>query len=564
MEENKNYKIGLGLVKEKKFLEAQQFFRKCLEEEPNNINAYYQLLMNAAILKDYNEYKSICMKLREFDNPRIVNNANYCLYLLQYISDEKSDIEINVEDILLEPEEKERNQIRQYVYNRNFRIAGDKLHDRFLSGAQDDKLETLLESKLIALTRRNRNKKHDNYRDLMAIKYYEKLLYLLSERERLNIATKHERYLKKICLQYVILSKGEEIEFNSNFQGSLFELIESGNYLGALNQSINYNKTHNNPTENNLFTLALADLCWLYKKLYHQKEVDNKLKEENKFNQEISNFYKKLLIQRRVRILGKGVSESDLEQLKAYDDDNSRVEIIPIKDENNNDRYAVIYKENHEYKGDIDKADKLFNNKKYSRAIEEYLKILQSNDVYPDYIYKNLANAYYNTKEYKGAVIFGRLALNVENDLEKREEIANTIKELKQVEKDKSLPKEERELQQFSPTKTQNVYNFKSVNDYVIENNLDVTTACSQLGISEEDANKFKLIYAREYYKCHMEKLGNLFIKSVEESSEKSDEVNILLRNIKKMKGVYLKKPISNEYNLPFNIQPERKKGPSY
>lgn len=41
MEENKNYKIGLDLVKEKKFLEAQQFFRKCLEEEPNNINTYY-------------------------------------------------------------------------------------------------------------------------------------------------------------------------------------------------------------------------------------------------------------------------------------------------------------------------------------------------------------------------------------------------------------------------------------------------------------------------------------------------------------------------------------------
>ena len=119
---------------------------------------------------------------------------------------------------------------------------------------------------------------------------------------------------------------------------------------------------------------------------------------------------------------------------------------------------------------------------------------------------------------------------------------------------------EDRKINLSNEEETGNPIDFSAINDYIIASQLDVTTAGYELGLSEDDIDIVKLIYAREYYKAHAEQIADLFIKSVIKSKNRSSEVNSLLDKINKAKSLYKKHPATNDYNIPFNIKPEGKK----
>ena len=566
-ESEKYYEIGLNFVKEKNFCEAEPYFKKCLELDPKNANAYYQLLMNAAALGNHETYLEICNKLKEFDDPRVVSNANYYLYFLQFLGGPRYAADISLNDMLLGEDEEERNYIRERVYLKNFKGAGNILHNRFIAGSKDNKVETLLESKLISLAKKDYHKNKEKYLDLIAVKNYHKILSLITRREKLHMATRTELYFKKLCQFYILLSKGEEIEVYDQPEKDLFKLINSGNFDEALEQSKLFNERHDQKDDDNPFTPMLKDICYLRDRLENQKRVNAELKKSGKYRQDISNFYKNLISLRGARILGEMSQESDVEQLFAYNTEKNQVKAVRIKDENNNDRVAIINKEyDPDYEINLEMANDFFKKEKYRLAIREYTRVIETTDDYPDYIYERLAIAFYNIKDISRALIYTRLAFNVEKDKEKRDSLILLAKKLKSVKdrtnKGETTPeKEVKEEIEIVPIS--DVNDFNSINNYIIKNDLDVTTAGQQLGLSESEINMIKLIYAEELYRAHYEMGGDKFIESVEQSPSKTENVIGRLKRVKEMKRVYLNKSISNQYNIPFNIKPEIK-GRSY
>ena len=72
-------------------------------------------------------------------------------------------------------------------------------------------------------------------------------------------------------------------------------------------------------------------------------------------------------------------------------------------------------------------ADKLYENGNYALAIREYIKIMETSDDYPSYVYYNIGLAYLRLNDRKMALNYFRIANDLfVNDIE----ITNLINEL--------------------------------------------------------------------------------------------------------------------------------------
>ena len=74
-----------------------------------------------------------------------------------------------------------------------------------------------------------------------------------------------------------------------------------------------------------------------------------------------------------------------------------------------------------------------------------------------------------------------------------------------------------------------NVPNFDKIIEYVREKKIDLETAGRELGLSNEQVDFIKLIYARELYKQGDIEKGNYYLNSVEKTSGKTSDVTRLL-----------------------------------
>ena len=73
------------------------------------------------------------------------------------------------------------------------------------------------------------------------------------------------------------------------------------------------------------------------------------------------------------------------------------------------------------------------------------------------------------------------------------------------------------------------VPNFDEIISYVQDNKVDLETAGKELGLTNEQIDFIKLIYAREFYKQGDIERGNYYLNSVEKTSGKTSDVTRLL-----------------------------------
>ena len=78
-EENNIYKKGKDFYDEKNYAEAESFFRKALELNPNNINAYLFLAGSVSLQDRWKEAENIYKKIIELDPKN--NSAYFCLII---------------------------------------------------------------------------------------------------------------------------------------------------------------------------------------------------------------------------------------------------------------------------------------------------------------------------------------------------------------------------------------------------------------------------------------------------------------------------------------------------
>ena len=100
--------------------------------------------------------------------------------------------------------------------------------------------------------------------------------------------------------------------------------------------------------------------------------------------------------------------------------------------------------------------------------------------------------------------------------------------------------------------------NFEEINNYILESGLDVESACREYNLSQEEIALVKLIYAREFYSQGNITRGDIFLKSVERSKDKTKFVIEKYEEVRKNKKYYQNRQNDAPIQLSLKMVPNK------
>ncbi len=210
----------------------------------------------------------------------------------------------------------------------------------------------------------------------------------------------------------------------------------------------------------------------------------------------------------------------------------------------------------------INLGNKAYSEGNYNECIEKYLQLLQMFKSPRAIVYAKLGFAY--TKKYQKKIAIEYLT--VANSLAKQENLPYDYQDLIMALKGEIDVEDRKPIfkmleEDFDYNKLVNYYgfNFPKINDFIIESGLDVETASLQLGLTLEEANIIKLIYAREFYMQGINDKGDIFLNSVEKSKNKSEKTKKILEEVRKNKRFYQYRKDDNNMELVLSLLPKKK-----
>ena len=86
--------------------------------------------------------------------------------------------------------------------------------------------------------------------------------------------------------------------------------------------------------------------------------------------------------------------------------------------------------------------------------------------------------------------------------------------------------------------------NYQELISYAIKLNIDLETACEEFGLTREETDLVKLMYARDLYKNGMIKFGNIYFNNVQKLPKKSPVVIEFMNEIQRKKTFYQYRPV--------------------
>lgn len=98
------------------------------------------------------------------------------------------------------------------------------------------------------------------------------------------------------------------------------------------------------------------------------------------------------------------------------------------------------------------------------------------------------------------------------------------------------------------------VENLDEIISYIFENNLDVETACHDLGVPSEQVNIIRLICAKNYYSQGNYSMGDLFVRTVEKNKNKTPFTLKLLDEVRKNKKFYINRVVDDSPSLKLTL----------
>lgn len=259
--------------------------------------------------------------------------------------------------------------------------------------------------------------------------------------------------------------------------------------------------------------------------------------------------------------------------------DNSRIDRIVKMIENYPDMVAfVIGEENKQqvvlrYKPIIDEyvdgknlitlGNQAYKEGNYDECIANYLQLLQLFDNPKAIVYSKLGLAYMKKWKIPLAIDY----LTIATDLSKKENVnfdfSVLIAKLKgDISEEDSKPYFKMTQEDFDYSDVDDYYgidNFLEINSFIIESGLDVETACEQLGISLEEVDIIKLIYAREFYTQGSYDKGDIFLKSVERSKNKTKNTKKIFEEVRNNKRFYQNRKSDSNIGLILTLSPKKK-----
>ena len=203
-------------------------------------------------------------------------------------------------------------------------------------------------------------------------------------------------------------------------------------------------------------------------------------------------------------------------------------------------------------------------NKKYKQCIKNYLEVLNFFDEPHSYIYSRLGLSYMKIGNKLLAIDYLTIASVLAKKEGKNYDYEDLILRLKEeIPQTDIKPRFIMTQEDFDYSDVSDYYgieNFTEINTYIIESGLDVESACKELGLTCEEIDIIKLIYAREFYtKANYEK-GDLFLKAFEQSKNKTEKTKKLFEEIRKNKRFYQNRSNISDTQLVLTLLPKKKK----
>lgn len=221
-------------------------------------------------------------------------------------------------------------------------------------------------------------------------------------------------------------------------------------------------------------------------------------------------------------------------------------------------RYKTYTKEYIDIKKLISNGDMAYSNNDYNECINCYLQILAFGKPRA-FIYAKLGLAYMKKRKLDKAIEYLTVATQLSKETNEVFDFTELIEKLRgNIEEAK--PKFIMREKEFKRDLDNNygIENFEEINDFIIETNLDVDSACQKLNLNEEQIIGIKLLYAKLYYSQGEYDIGDLFYQSVEKTSNKNDFIKKQLDEIRRTRKFYINRDVTIPKKLSLTLKPKK------
>ena len=207
-------------------------------------------------------------------------------------------------------------------------------------------------------------------------------------------------------------------------------------------------------------------------------------------------------------------------------------------------------------------GDQAYEEENYDECIANYSQLLQIKTNPKSRIYSKLGLAYMKKRQIPLAIDYLRIATNLSKTENSIYDFTELIADLKgKMSSEDRKPIFRMTQKDFDYSDVNDYYgidNFDEINAFINESESDVETACEQLGLSFEEIDIIKLIYAREFYFQEKYEKGDKFLKSVEKSKNKTKYTKEIFEEVRKNKRFYHNHKKENNIELVLTLSPKK------
>ncbi len=395
--------------------------------------------------------------------------------------------------------------------------------------------------------------------DFSSQEEYQKIIDYLEEQSKKADLSKYNRSSLKLAKQIIAMQETNEIpkKVNKDTNDNFYKAIDNNDYMTALDNVILSLKKRNEQPETNALYILLTKICQLEKDFVKDKMIEKRKQELEKY---IAESHNKLIKDKGV-ILVDDMKKEDKDIM--LDLTSNYSDILPFVIQGITKEMIVLKYHNQEdinQKEVLKEAKLASKQKRYHDSIKNNLILLQNADTLDENIifslgylfskikkedeYIKYLNIYYaiaTNRKYKNNT--GKILESIFNRKNYLEPKAKVSMNLTDFETNSSIDEE-----------------FEKLNEYIINSGLDVTTACTQLGIPQDAIDKLNLLYAQEYYKQKQFKQGDVFLQAVEERRDKTKEVMTICKEVRNRRRFYQNRNTDTPKQLSLSLKPMNKK----
>ena len=219
-------------------------------------------------------------------------------------------------------------------------------------------------------------------------------------------------------------------------------------------------------------------------------------------------------------------------------------------------RYKPVEMERIDIENTIKMGNEAFKERKYTTCLRCFLLLIQIGKPRA-FVYAKLGLTYLKMQKINLAIEYLTIATYMSKQTDGKFDYTELIENLKNP-----IPEEDKKAIVYMKEKefkndTINTYgiNIEEITEYILANDLDVESACEELGI--DDVNVVRLIYARKYYSQGDFSKGDEFIKVTERNKNKSTLAKKLLNEIRTKKKFYFNRDDESQ-KLVLSLKPKK------